>query len=128
MVIFRAKTSQISRKKMTSTLNPLADEYDPVLTALQELSEKIAESVLDPIDLERIDLEQVAQITFKDRLFELYWNGKHAILENRRGSWQFPNMTIRKIICTFFGPVDFDYNTALDEPASYAPAIVINIL
>ena len=110
---------------MTSTLNPLADEYDPVLTALQELSEKIAESVLD---IDPIDLEQVAQITFKDRLFELYWNGKHAILENRISSWQFPNMTIRNIICTFFGPVDFDYNAALDEPASYAPAIIINIL
>ena len=110
---------------MTSILNPLAAEYDPVLAALQQLSEEIAESVLlDPVG--PIDLEQVAQITYKDRLFELYWNGKHAILENRIDSWQFPNMTIRKIICTF-GPVDFDYNDALDEPASYAPAIIINI-
>jgi hypothetical protein len=110
------------------TLNPLAAEYDPVMTALQQLSEEIAESVLlDPVY--PTDLEQVAQIAYKDSLFELYWNGTNAILDNRQKSWKFANLTIRKIIYAVFGTVQIaNENTALDEPASYAPAIIVDIM
>jgi len=77
-------------------------------------------------------LEQVAQISYHLHgdvdIYELFWNGTHAILDNRSRSWQFPDMPIRDIIhFHFHGNFVLKDDPALDQPASYAPAIQVDI-
>ena len=79
-------------------------------------------------------LEQVAQIYFHHQtgidIVELFWNGTHAILDNRRVAWQFPDMSIRDIIHYYFDEdtsVTISEHSALDDPASYAPAIHLHV-
>lgn len=80
-------------------------------------------------------LQQVAQIAYcnltcKPSYYELYWDGQRVILDNSHNSWQFPDMTIRQIIHSHFDetPLEFaEENTALDEPASNAGAIIVTI-
>ena len=77
-------------------------------------------------------LEQVAQISYHlqtgQDIYELFWNGKHAILDNRQESWQFPDMPVRDIIHFHFdGNFVLKDDPALDEPASYAPAIQVDV-
>ena len=78
------------------------------------------------------DLEQVAQISYHHHTgqdtYELFWDGQYAILDNRRCSWQFPNMSVRDII-----HYHFDENfvlkddPALDQLASVVSALLVDI-
>jgi len=100
-------------------LNPVHKE----LLAQRALEEKIIKiPVITSVD----DFEQVAQISTTDGVYELFWNGTHAILDNRISSWQFPDMTIRHILQCYFGNFTTD-SPALDVPASYAPAIQLSL-
>jgi len=92
-------------------------------------------------------LQQVAQITYhhpvRDQCYELFWNGKHAILDcpskTRSDSWQYPDMTIRQIIghyvdenilitATADGTTEgADGTEWADALASSAPAIQLHV-
>ena len=75
-------------------------------------------------------LEQVAQISYNHEtgvdLWELFWDGTHAILDNRISSWQFPDMPISDIIHYYF---DEETSVTISPDcaalASYAPGIQI---
>ena len=127
-----------------STLNPNAKEFIPSKTedfvlihaellAKRALEKQIKAQIKKIPTLTSIDgLEQVAQISYHLHgdvdIYELFWNGKHAILDNRQESWQFPDMPVRDIIhFHFHGNFVLKDDPALDEPASYAPAIQVDV-
>ena len=141
---------------MNLTTKPSKNNKNKTLDALAALSMTVAEKVLQPIShlqfemnlvhkellaqraleekiikiptITSVDgLEQVAQISTTDGVYELFWNGTHAILDNRTSSWQFPDMTIRHILECYFGNFTTDDNPLLDEPVSYAPAIQLSL-
>jgi hypothetical protein len=75
-------------------------------------------------------LEQVAQISYNHEtgvdLWELFWDGTHAILDNRISSWQFPDMPISDIIHYYFDEeTSVTISPDCAAPASYAPGIQI---
>ena len=106
---------------LTFELNPVHKE----LLAKRALEDKIIKiPTITSID----GLEQVAQISTTDGVYELFWNGTHAILDNRTSSWQFPDMTIRHILECYFGNFTTDSLDSLDEPVSYAPAIQLSLV
>jgi hypothetical protein len=128
------------------TMNPFAKEFvsKNTLDTLSVLSTTVAENVLFELNpvlnkraLEALitkiptitsvdDFQQVAQISTTDGVYELFWNGTHAILDNRISSWQFPDMPIRDILECYFGNFTTD-SPLLDLPASYAPAIQLTL-
>lgn len=137
----------------TSTLNPHAKEFIPSKTedCVAVHAELLAKRTLqrgserdfnkDEIgEIPKItsydNLEQVAQIAYsnlncKPSYYELYWDGQHAILDSPSGSVQFPDMTIRQIVRYYFDDIPFEFaqdDTALDDHASNAPAIAVNII
>ena len=130
------------------TMNPFAKEFvskNKTLDTLSVLSTTVAENVLfelNPVHKELLaqralealitqiptitsvdDLEQVAQISTTDGVYELFWNGTHAILDNRISSWQFPDMSIRDIIHYYFDDITISPDSSIDLLASSAPAI-----
>jgi hypothetical protein len=134
------------------TMNPFAKEFvsknnkTKTLDTLSVLSTTVAENVLfelNPVHKELLaqralealitkiptitsvdDLEQVAQISTTDGVYELFWNGTHAILDNRISSWQFPDMSIRDIIHYYFDDeITISPDSSIDLLASSAPAI-----
>ena len=128
---------------MTSTLNPNAKEFIPFHTlnpCAKEFIPFTTYNTSEMVEIPKItcydDLQQVAQIAYsnlnsKPSYFELYWNGKHAILDTHNSSLQFPDMTIRNILRYYFDDTPFEFaqdDAALDEPASNAPAIAVNII
>ena len=73
-------------------------------------------------------LEQVAQISYNNDLFELFWDGQHALLDTATHSWQFPNMSIRDIIHCYFNNVIISTDSdRLDELVSTAPALQLTL-
>ena len=134
------------------TMNPFAKEFvskNKTLDTLSVLSTTVAENVLfelNPVHKELLaqralealitqiptitsvdDLEQVAQISYNHEngvdIYELFWNGTHAILDNRISSWQFPDMSIRDIIHYYFDDITISPDSSIDLLASSAPAI-----
>lgn len=134
------------------TMNPFAKEFvsknnkTKTLDTLSVLSTTVAENVLfelNPVHKELLaqralealitkiptitsvdDLEQVAQISTTDGVYELFWNGTHAILDNRISSWQFPDMSIRDIIHYYFDDeITISPDSSIHLPASSAPAM-----
>jgi hypothetical protein len=134
------------------TMNPFAKEFvsknnkTKTLDTLSVLSTTVAENVLfelNPVHKELLatralealitkiptitsvdDLEQVAQISTTDGVYELFWNGTHAILDNRISSWQFPDMSIRDIIHYYFDDeITISPDSSIDLLVSSAPAI-----
>ncbi len=133
------------------TMNPFAKEFvsknkNKTLDTLSVLSTTVAENVLfelNPVHKELLaqralealitkiptitsvdDLEQVAQISTTDGVYELFWNGTHAILDNRISSWQFPDMSIRDIIHYYFDDeITISPDSSIDLLASSAPGI-----
>ena len=102
-------------------LNPVHKEL-LAQRALEALITKIP--TITSID----DLEQVAQISYNHEngvdIWELFWNGTHAILDNRISSWQFPDMSIRDIIHYYFDDeITISPDSSIDLLASSAPAI-----
>ena len=120
-------------------MNPFAPEFIPMNTNTPEITfelnpvhkELLAKRALEAQIIQiptitSIDrLEQVAQISTTDGVYELFWNGTHAILDNRSSSWQFPHMTIRHILECYFG--NFTTDSDIDYPVSYAPAIQVTL-
>ena len=131
----------------TSTLNPRAKEFIPFQDSSTFVLNPVHAELLAKRDFNKDEigeipkitnydgLQQVAQIAYsnlncKPSYYELYWDGQHAILDSPSGSVQFPNITIREIICLHFDdtPLEFSQeDKALDEPASNSPAIIVNI-
>jgi hypothetical protein len=135
---------------MTYTLNPNAKEFIPSMThsktedfvinpihaellAKRALEKQIEAQIKKIPTITSIDgLEQVAQISYHHQTgqdtYELYCNGQHAILDNRRCSWQFPNISIRDIIHFHFdGNFVLKDDPALDQLASSVPTILVDI-
>ena len=91
--------------------------------------------VLIPTITNMDGLEQVAQIKYRVNdttcIFEIFWDplNNRAIIDNTNISYQYTDMTIRKLIHAHFDiPVKIiEKDARLDEPASYAPAIVLNV-
>ena len=91
--------------------------------------------VLIPTITNMNGLEQVAQIKYRVNnttcIFEIFWDplNNRAIIDNTNISYQYTDMTIRKLIHAHFDiPVKIiEKDSRLDEPASYAPAIVLNV-
>jgi hypothetical protein len=109
-------------------------ELNPVHKELLEKQAFEAQFKRIPAITSTDGLEQVAQISFHHQtgvdIVELFWNGTHAILDNRRVAWQFPDMPIRDIIHYYFDEdtsVTISEHSALDDPASYAPAIHLHV-
>jgi hypothetical protein len=134
----------------SKTFNPNAKEFVPNSKTLHmnELDpvyhELFAEHTMEaqikkiPKITNYLNLEQVVQISYYDRegannyeLFSLYWDGQNAILDSYNDSWQFPDMTLRAIIHYHFDNDTSvkisDESHALDEPASYAPCIQVDV-
>ena len=133
-----------NKTKMLDTLNTLSThvaekvlqpfshlQFEKFLNPVHKelLTKQVEDSIKEIPKITNVDgLEQVAQISYYHRtsidVFELFWDGTHAILDNSRCTWQFPNMTIRDIIQCYFCNVTISQESPeLDEPASYAPAI-----
>ena len=126
-----------------STLNPNAKEFIPsktedfVLIHAELLAKRALEKQIEaqikkiPTLTSTDGLEQVAQISYHhptgDDTYELFWDGQYAILDNRRCSWQFPNMSIRDIIHFHFDGNFVLNDPALDQLASTVPAILVDI-
>jgi hypothetical protein len=126
-----------------STLNPNAKEFIPFqdstlntihaeLLAKRALEKQIKAQIKKIPTLTSTDgLEQVAQISYHHHTgqdtYELFWDGQYAILDNRRCSWQFPNMSIRDIIHFHFDGNFVLNDPALDQLASTVPAILVDI-
>jgi hypothetical protein len=128
-----------------STLNPNAKEFIPSKTedfilnpihaellAKRALEKQIEAQIKKIPTLTSTDgLEQVAQISYHHHTgqdtYELFWDGQYAILDNRRCSWQFPNMSIRDIIHFHFDGNFLLNDPALDQLASTVPAILVDI-
>lgn len=91
--------------------------------------------VLIPTITNMDGLEQVAQIKYRVNnttcIFEIFWDplNNRAIIDNTNISYQYTDMTIRKLIHAHFDiPVKIiEKDARLDEPASYAPAIVLSV-
>ena len=116
------------------TENTEETELNPVHKELLEKRAFEAQFKRIPAITSTDGLEQVAQIYFHHQtgidIVELFWNGTHAILDNRRVAWQFPDMSIRDIIHYYFDEdtsVTISEHSALDDPASYAPAIHLHV-
>ena len=146
---------------MISTLNPLAAEFIPgqvyvsakvpakiqdefyeanqVISKLKALRALEKQVKMIPKITNYDGLQQVAQITYhhpvQDQCYEIFWNGKHAILDcpskSRSDSWQYPDMTIRHIIGHYVDEniliSDGTDGTAADALASSAPAIQLHV-
>ena len=105
----------------TFELNPVHKE----LLAQRALEDKIIKiPTITSID----GLEQVAQISTTDGVYELFWNGTHAILDNRISSLQFPDMTIRHILDCYFGNFTTDSLHSLDVLVSCSPPIQLSLV
>ena len=127
------------------TLNPNAKEFIPSHSKTEDFvlihSELLAKRALEkqieaqikkiPTLTSTDGLEQVAQISYHhptgDDTYELFWDGQYAILDNRRCSWQFPNMSIRDIIHFHFDGNFVLNDPALDELASAVSALLVDI-
>ena len=121
MTVAEKVLQPISHLQFEQTLNPVHKE----LLAQRALEDKIIKiPTITSVD----GLEQVAQISTTDGVYELFWNGTHAILDNRTSSWQFPDMTIRHILECYFGNFTTDSLHSLDVPVSYAPAIQLSLV
>ena len=112
-------------------ISHLPKELPPKELPPKELPPKeLPQPPLQPIQIPTITsidgLEQVAQISTTHGVYELFWNGTHAILDNRTSSWQFPDISIRHILQSYFGDFSTD-SLSLDVPASYAPAIQVTL-
>ena len=152
---------------MISTLNPLAAEFIPAQVAqiqdqesqdqdgfyeVNQYIEKFKELRALEAQVKEIpkitnydDLQQVAQIQHHTitgpNLYELFWNGQHAILdsssETSSCSWQYPDMTIRHILQHYFDQNIIikgeythdtdDYTDDLMHPSS-TPAIQLHVI
>ena len=120
MTVAEKVLQPISHLQFEQTLNPVHKE----LLAQRALEDKIIKiPVITSVD----GLEQVAQISTYYGVYELFWNGTHAILDNRTSSWQFPDMTIRHILECYFGNFTTD-SLSIDVPVSYAPAIQLSLV
>ena len=94
----------------------------------KELAKRLEDQIIKIPTITSVDgLEQVAQISTYYGVYELFWNGTHAILDNRTSSWQFPDMTIRHILECYFGNFTTD-SLSIDVPVSYAPAIQLSLV
>ena len=137
-VPMNSKTSKNNKNK-TKALDRLAalsktvaeNVLQPISHLPKELPPKeLPQPPLQPIQIPTITsidgLEQVAQISTTHGVYELFWNGTHAILDNRTSSWQFPDISIRHILQSYFGDFSTD-SLSLDVPASYAPAIQLTL-
>ena len=126
-----------------STLNPNAKEFIPSKTedfvlihaellAKRALEKQIKAQIKKIPTLTSIDgLEQVAQISYHHHTgqdtYELFWDGQYAILDNRRCSWQFPNISVRDIIHYHFDGNFVLNDPALDQLASVVSALLVDI-
>jgi hypothetical protein len=131
-------------------MKPSKNNKNKALDTLRSLSMTVAENVLQPISHRTFELtltktfrpiiipkitnmdelEQVAQISYNHEtgvdLWELFWDGTHAILDNRISSWQFPDMPISDIIHYYFDEeTSVTISPDCAAPASYAPGIQI---
>lgn len=137
-----SKTSKNNKNKAKAldTLAALsmtvADKVLQPVTHLQfelhlhkELAKRLEDQIIKIPTITSVDgLQQVAQISTYYGVYELFWNGTHAILDNSSSSWQFPDMTIRRILQYYFGNFTTHENPLLDHPASYAPAIHVSLI
>ena len=114
-------------------------EANQVVSKLKALRALEAQAKIIPKITNYDGLQQVAQITYhhpvRDEFYELFWNGTHAILDrpskSYSDSWQYPDMTIRRIIGHYL-----DENILItagtrtdwaDALASSAPAIQLHV-
>jgi len=126
---------------MTSTLNPRAKEFIPFQDQINPIhAELLAKRALErdlQAKIKKISkitryngLEQVAQLVYhkngKD-VYEVLRDGTNIFLDFTRGSWKFPDMTLRQIIHFHFDD-DFILNDSqLDILASEASSTVIHL-
>ena len=125
----------LSTSVAEKVLQPLSHiELELKLVLKQLLAKRALEATIIQIPkITNVDrLEQVAQISYHHRtgtdFFELFWDGTHAILDNRDCSWRFPNMTISDIIHYHFNQgTSVTISPDSHDLASYAPAIQIDV-
>lgn len=126
---------------MTYMTSNTSKTINKELAQLEELSTSVAEYVLqDDLEKQIISipkitnyrrLEQIAVIYYHHPtwygIFGIFWNGKHALLDSSKASWQFPDMTIRQLINYHFETVTFKDDPSLDTLISEALTIEIDI-
>ena len=135
-------SAKVSAKVYTKVPAKIQDEFyeaNQVINQLKALRALEKQVKMIPKITNYDGLEQVAQITYhhpvRDEYYELFWNGKHAILDcpskSYSDSWQYPDMTIRHIIGHYI-----DENILISDGtdpvtayalASSAPAIQLHV-